>query len=222
MRRVVVGCIVLCAVLVPGPVGAQHLYDVNATRSHIVAVTHRAGLFSFLGHEHAILATEFTAVLCLVPETPSRSTLRIAVPTRSLVIDSDTARALAHLGGGPGADTRIDIARKMIDEQRLHADAHPTLSFESTAVERARADTLQVRGRLTIRGVTQDVAFPAVLSNLSNGAARLVAKLRIQLRKFGIVPETVAGVVRVANDVDLNIDLVATQSARECGAGEVR
>src|ERR671923_78537 len=76
------------------------VYDVDPSQSHILAITHRAGLFSFLGHEHAILATAFSAALCMAANEPERSTLRVTVPTRALVIDSDTARQLAGLGKG--------------------------------------------------------------------------------------------------------------------------
>jgi polyisoprenoid-binding protein YceI len=211
-----------CAVvglLLPAAVAAQestaHVYDVDPSLSHIVAITHRAGLLSFLGHEHAVLATEFTAALCLRPDEPHRSALRLSVPTRSLVIDSDTARKLARLGGGPGEDKREEIARKLIDERRLDADAHPTLSFETTSVLRTRADALQVRGRLTIKGTERDVTFPASLTHGPDDV-RLQAKLRIKLSDFGVLAETIAGVVKVANDVDLLIDLVARPTADKC------
>jgi polyisoprenoid-binding protein YceI len=194
----------------------SRLYDVDPTQSHILAVTHRAGLLSFLGHEHAILATEFTAGLCLTPDNPARSALRVSIPTRSLVIDSDTARRLARMGKGPGDDTRADIARKLMDEKRLHADAYPTLSFETLSVQRTRADTLQVQGRLTIRGVEREVSFPAVLGTLPTGEVRLQATLPIKLSTFGVLAETVAGVVKVSNNVELHIELVARPTVREC------
>jgi polyisoprenoid-binding protein YceI len=217
MRRAV-RCAVV-GLLLPAAVAAQEsaarVYDVDPARSHIVAITHRAGLLSFLGHEHAVLASEFTAALCLTPDEPSRSALKLSVPTRSLVIDSDTARKLARLGGGPGEDTREEIARKLIDERRLHADAHPTLSFETTSVMRTRADALQVRGRLSIKGTERDVNFPASLTHAPDDV-RLQAKLRIKLSDFGVLAESIAGVVKVANDVDLVIDLLARPTAGEC------
>src|SRR5688572_24281524 len=125
MRRWALCTIVLllCSAGLAAQEPKARVFDVDATQSHIVVVTHRAGLLSFLGHEHAILATEYTAALCLAPE-PAQSSLRVTIPTRSLVIDSDTARRLARLGGGPNAETRAEIALKLMDERRLHADAH--------------------------------------------------------------------------------------------------
>ena len=212
-----------CAVaslLFPAIVAAQEatsrVYDVDATQSHIFLVTHRAGLFSFLGHEHAVLATEQTAQLCLTPDAPARSALRITIPTHSLVIDSDTARRLARLGSGPNAEQRAEIARKMMDERRLHADVHTTLSFQTVSVQRTRGDSLQVQGRLRIRGVERDVRFPARLTTIDPNTVRLQAKLRFKLSDFGVLAETVAGVVKVANDVDLYVDLLAKPTPQEC------
>jgi polyisoprenoid-binding protein YceI len=215
--------VALCAVaslLFPAIIVAQEptsrRYEVDPAQSHIFLVTHRAGLFSFLGHEHAVLATEQTAELCLTPDAPSHSALRITVPTRSLVIDSDTARRLARLGGGPNAEQRAEISRKLMDERRLHADVHHTLSFHTVSVQRTRADSLQVQGRLTIRGVERDVRFPARLSTADSNAVRLQAKLRFKLSDFGVLAETVAGVVKVSNDVDLYVDLLAKPTPQEC------
>jgi polyisoprenoid-binding protein YceI len=217
MQRTAHGMLV--ALLLPAAALGQEparVYDVDAAQSHIFLVTHRSGLFSFLGHEHAVLATEQSAELCLSADAPSQSALRISIPTRSLVIDSDSARALARLGGGPNAEQRAEITRKMMDERRLHADVHPTLSFQTVSVQRIRTDSLQVQGRLRIRGVERDVRFPARLTRTDANAVRLQAKLRFKLSDFGVLAETVAGVVKVANDVDLYVDLRARPTPQEC------
>ena len=210
----------LGALLLPAGVAAQEpkarVFDVDATQSHIVVVTHRAGLLSFLGHEHAILATEYTAALCLAPEQLASSSLRVTIPTRSLVIDSDTARRLARLGGGPNAETRAEIALKLMDERRLHAEGHPTLAFETVAIQRTRGDSLQVQGRLTIKGVQRDVRLAASLTTADADAVRLQARLRFKLSDFNVLAETVAGVVKVSNDADLYVHLVAKPTPQEC------
>src|SRR5687767_8117989 len=210
----------LGVLLFPAAIAAQEpkarVFDVDSTQSHIFVVTHRAGLLSFLGHEHAILATEYTASLCLAPEQPEHGSLRVTVPTRSLVIDSDTARKLARLGGGPNAETRAEIAVKLMDERRLHAEAHPTLSFETASIQRTRGDSLQVQGKLTIKGVQRDVRLTASLTTADAGAVRLQARLRFKLSDFNVLAETVAGVVKVSNNADLYVDLLATPSAQEC------
>jgi polyisoprenoid-binding protein YceI len=218
MRRSALCTVVLllCSTGLAAQEPKARIFDVDATRSHIVLVTHRAGLLSFLGHEHAILATEYTAALCLAPEQPAHSSLRVTIPTRSLVIDADTARRLARLGGGPNAETRAEIALKLMDERRLHAEAHPTLTFETVAIQRTRGDSLQVHGRLTIRGVQRDVRLAASLTTVDADAIRLQGRLRFKLSDFGVLAETVAGVVKVSNDADLYVQLFATPTTQEC------
>ncbi len=41
---------------------------VDRSRSHIIAVTFRSGSLGFLGHEHALLATEWSADICHAPD----------------------------------------------------------------------------------------------------------------------------------------------------------
>ena len=61
--------LVLClAVAGMGGSGGQETlrsYVVDPERSSLFLVTHKAGLLSFLGHEHAIVPGEWRAELCL-------------------------------------------------------------------------------------------------------------------------------------------------------------
>jgi polyisoprenoid-binding protein YceI len=221
-RSLVPILLVACATAASAQDTEPRLHVVDAERSHIFAVTHRAGLLSFLGHEHASLATAFTSELCLAPSAPARASLRVTLPVSALAIDTDAARRVAGMGGGPGEETRREIAVKLLDEKRLNAQAHPLLTFETTSVRVGRDESMEVHGRLTIRGVTQDVVFPARIESGSAGGVRLHAQLRIRLSAFGIEPETVAMVVKVSNDVDLHIDLLAIATERPCEVGDSR
>lgn len=43
-------------------------------------------------------------------------------------------------------------------------DKHPTASFEITAVEKGNADSSSVKGNLTIKGITKNIAIPAKIT----------------------------------------------------------
>ncbi|MBI4546289.1 MAG: YceI family protein [Gemmatimonadetes bacterium] len=193
-------------------------YTVDPSASHIYVVTHRSGLLSFLGHEHAIIPTDWTATLCFDEAAAEASSAAFTVNTRSLVIDSAPARALAGLGGGPGEEDVREIQGKMLDEAHLAAETHPQLLFETTSVQHAGPGLLTVRGRLTIRGVTSEVQLPVRMESSGPETIHLSGTLRVRQSAFGIRPESVAGVVKVADPVDIHFALRGTASGRICPA----
>lgn len=191
-------------------------YRVDPARSHIVVVTGRSGLLSFLGHEHAILATSWDATLCYDEAAPESSRAALVVDTRALVIDTDSARALAGLGDGPGEGTRAELQEKLLAPERLAAAEHPRLSFRTTTVRPEDAHRLVVRGALEIRGTSREVELPVEVERPAPDELRLTGRLRFKQSDYGIRPETVAGVVKVKDEVDLRVTLVGVRTAGAC------
>lgn len=187
---------------------------VDPSASRIYVVTHKSGLFSFLGHEHAILAPTWSAELCWDAAAGSGASAKIKVDARELVIDSDEARSLAGLGGGPSPKQRDEIQQKLLDPKRLAVDQHPELSFETTGVTPADQKTWNLRGRLTIKGVTREVEFPATIEAGSN--LRMTAKFTVRQSNFDIKPESIAGVVKVSDPVDVHIAITAAPTNEAC------
>ncbi len=192
------------------------VYELDRAASSIVIVTGRSGLLSFLGHEHAILPEEWHASFCLTDPLSNDMRGAVVVATPSLVIDSDSARALAGLGGGPGADDVREMQRKLLDAERLDAERHPEVRIEADSVHVQDDGRLVIDGRITLRGITRPVRFALDVARLQGEAFRFAGTLRVRQRDFGIEPESVAGVVRVSNDVDLRAVLVVRPTGRSC------
>jgi hypothetical protein len=199
-----------------------HEYAVDRAASRIYVVTHKSGLLSFLGHEHAIVPQEWTADLCLDEPIPAGARGTLVIQTPSLVIDSDSARALAGLGKGPSQEDVARIQDKMLDADHLAAGQYGEIRLETVALERETGGSLEVRGRITIHGLTRDVELPVQLERLADRRLRLSGVLRIRQRDFGIEPESIGGVVKVSNDVDLHFVLVALPTDRACALAETR
>jgi polyisoprenoid-binding protein YceI len=138
------------------------------------------------------------------------------INARSLVIDDDWTRRLARLGRGPSQSQRADIQAKMLDADHLNVAEFPEMRFESVSVATDDWRTLQIEGRLSIRGVTQNVAFPASLQVDAAERITFAADIPLKQTAFGIKPESIAGVVKVSDPVDLHIRLVATRTAQAC------
>lgn len=206
-------------------------FEVVPDSSSLVAVTGRAGLLSFLGHEHAIRATEWLPTLCLDPARPTRGWADLSVDARSLEIDSDTARALADLGDGPGEDDRAEVRAKMLGPENLAVEEHPQILVEAVsegtgsdtptpvsegAGGSAEAEGVPVTVAVTVRGRRVEYDGEVDVVWRGDGSVRVRGDVEIRLRDFGIEPESVAGVVNVANEVDLLLRLGARPTQESC------
>lgn len=214
----------LAIVALPGTGGLSaqeaRVHVVEPAGSRLWVVTHRAGLLSFLGHEHAILATDWEAELCLAPSAPEHGRARFSIRTAGLVADADSVRALAGLGDGPGEDDRREIQERLLDADHLDATGHPEIVVETLGV-RAGADgeegsELDVTAAVSIRGTTREVEVPLRLVRLGEDVVRLEGGLEVRQSWFGIEPESIAGVVKVSDEVDLRFLVVARPTARSC------
>jgi hypothetical protein len=190
-----------------------HSFDAQQSTIHVV--TRRSGLLSFLGHDHAILAREWHGQLCAATPFDGRGRARISVVSDSLEIDSDSARALAGLGRGPSSDQRRKLQVTMLDQDHIDAAGHPEIVLEITNPVGAADAALSVSGQLTIRGVTEAVSVPLRIVAIP-GALRFVGVARVAQRSFGIRPESIGGVVRVADTVEIHFDLVAEPTLERC------
>ncbi|HET8550210.1 MAG TPA: YceI family protein [Bryobacteraceae bacterium] len=192
-------------------------FEMLRDKSIIAVRTGKAGVLSAFGagHAHGITATDFAARLCADPQTLAGGSVSVRVPARALRIDSAAARRAAGLtASGPDAADVPVIQQKMLSPANLAADEHPVILFESTSVQRT-SDTLVVRGPLTIRGRSNSVSIPLRIERAGNGY-RFAGKFPLRLTEYGIKPESVGGVVKVANEVTVIVELLAVPTQESC------
>ena len=202
----------MLALLLAGPPAAAaepRALAVDREASSLLAVTGVSGLLSFLGHRHAVLATEWSADLVYDPEAPGRSRVALRVPVRALVIDSPRAIAAAGLDGRPDDETVRTLQGKLLGPAVLDADRFPVIRFESRSVERPGDGRLLLRGALALRGRPSEHAVPVTIEQRADGVYRFRGQLSVSQRAHGIEPESVAGVVKVADVVEIRFDVLA-------------
>jgi polyisoprenoid-binding protein YceI len=202
----------------PAALGAAPArFALERSQSHLYVVTHRAGALGFLGHEHAILATEWSADLCFDPAVPASPPVRaeITVSTKALRIDSNEARNLAGLGKGPGPEDVKTLQEKVLSPQNLAADRYPAIRLKATSVTLGSGGKVEARGSFTLRGVTDTVRFPVTIER-KGGAVHLSGQFRLKQSTFGIKPESVAGAVNVADPVDVHFEILAKPAGGAC------
>ncbi len=211
--------LVLLLLALPSGLDAASLkFTAGPEQSNLYVVTHRAGALGFLGHEHAILATDWSATLCFDPQAPASSPVggEITVSTKALRIDTDPARRLAGLGKGPGEEDVRKLQQKVLAPDNLAAENHPRLHFKLRSVTPGEGGKLEARGTITVRGVTESVRFPVQVEPLRTDRVRLLGQLRLKQTAFGIKPESVAGVVNVADAVDVHFEILARPTGEGC------
>jgi polyisoprenoid-binding protein YceI len=192
------------------------LYRLDPPSSLLWVVTHRRGLLSFLGHDHAITAGDWHGAVCWSAGDPGAATGSVRVGTASLRIDSDSARALAGLGRGPSPDQLRSIQEKFLGPEFLDAEAHPELTLVLDRVVAADTASLDVEGSVTIRGITRPVRFIVAVGPADANALRLAGGFQVRQTDHGMRPESVAGVVRVADAVDIRFDVLARPTGSPC------
>jgi polyisoprenoid-binding protein YceI len=189
-------------------------HDIDRNHSAVYVVTSRSGLLSFLGHDHAILAREWQGSLCIGVADTLQGRGSITVQAASLEIDSDSARKLAGLGRGPSADQRRSLQETLLDERHLAAAMFPVLMIHVDEIVTV-GGSRTAQGRITIRGRTHDVEFP-IEAEMEGDAFRITGVLHVTQSEFGIRPESIAGLVKVADVVAIHFDILALNTHARC------
>jgi polyisoprenoid-binding protein YceI len=191
-------------------------YDFDVARSQLFVVTHRSGVFaSVFGHEHVITANSWAGAFCWAPEAATTAQGAVTVDTRSLEIDRADARKLAKLGNGPSEGQLKTIRKKFVDEQHLDTARYAQMRLTLQGVSKTDRDRTQLNGQLTMRGVTRDVAFPIDIKTAGE-ELQLSGTLTVRQSEFGIKPESIAGVVKVKDPIDIHFNGIAQPLSGGC------
>jgi len=92
----------------------------------------------------------------------------------------------------------------------------PTASFAITGIEKIDPNekvilegaTHTISGNLTMRGVTQNISFPAIVG-FSDNQLKAKAEFNLDRTRWGVNYGTVGG--KVANDINLKLDITANK-----------
>jgi polyisoprenoid-binding protein YceI len=186
----------------PGLVMADtRSYEVDPARSTMRVSVGKGGLFSFAGHEHEVLATAFEGRIVADEADLSRSTVTLAFPAAGLKVSAK---------GEPPEDVP-KVQEKMAGAEVLDMARFPTVTFRSTAVKGkagAKGYDLEVTGELSLHGVARALTLPV---HVDLAEAELSAEGHTTLRQtdYGMTPVSVAGVVKVKNELSLSFRIVA-------------
>ena len=146
---------------------------------------------------------DFDGVIKYDPQNPAASSVNFTIQSAS--IDTDNADRDNHL---KGAD--------FFDVQKF-----PTLTFSSTSVKAVDADTLEVTGELTMKGVTKKVTVPVDLlgsvKTPRGEKAGFETAFKLDRKEYGITWNRAldAGGAVLGDDVKVSISIEADRQAEQ-------
>jgi polyisoprenoid-binding protein YceI len=185
----------------PSP-AAQRTYSVVPGESRVQVHVGRAGLFGFAGHEHEVVGPVLQGEVVADDADLGRS---------SVTLEFETAQLKVTGKGEPEKDVP-KVQAKMVGPEVLDVARYPRATFRSTAVSGAAAGEgtfdLQVTGDLTLHGVTRSVTVPMRVTRSADGLSAS-GRTTIRHTDFGMKPVSVAGVVKVKNELTLQFAVAA-------------
>ena len=144
---------------------------------------------------------DFDGVIKYDAQNPAASSVSFTIQAAS--IDTDNGDRDNHLRGNEFFDV----------------EKFPTLTFSSTAVKAVDADTLEVTGELTMRGVTKKVTIPVEVLGVMKGPrgekAGFETSFKVDRKEYGISWNRAldTGGAILGDEVKVNISIEADRQA---------
>lgn len=195
--------------------------EFDSARSYIAAMVDKQGFLTAFGagHKHGVLAAEWSADVCMDKDQPRNSRARFTIPAGSLVIDTPEARKRAGLEpNGPGENDVREIQAKMLGAEVLAIEKFKEISFQTTELAASGGGRWSWRGSIAIRGVTKPVSIPVSVESPDGRQYRLNGKFTVKQSDFGITPISIAGVVRVKDEIEIGFELFGALTSETCSS----
>lgn len=200
----VCGLALLVGTFIPEP-GAPLSFRVDASASKVTIQVGKAGLFKFAGHEHEVSALGFSGDVVADPADLVRSSVHLTF---------DAAAVTLTGSGDPPGDVP-KIQETMAGPRVLDVARFPEVRFDSRKVagQRTAPDSweIEVTGDFRLRAQTRPLTLPMRVELRGD---TLTATGRVTLRQsdFGLEPISVAGVVKVKNELLVEYRIVARRT----------
>jgi polyisoprenoid-binding protein YceI len=180
----------------------SHSYTIDPTASTVVVHVGKTGLLRFAGHEHEIHAPLGRGTLVVDPA-------HLEASAADLKLDASTLR-VAERGEPPKDVQKVQdamVGPDCLDVRRFPEIRFVTRSISSKEPARGGLD-VTVRGTLTLHGVSREVTVPLHVV-IGDDRLRATGSMSFKQTDFGIKPISVAGVVKVKDEVRIELTLVA-------------
>jgi polyisoprenoid-binding protein YceI len=179
-------------------------YSLNENSGNIYVYTFKEGLLSKLAHDLLIDVTNFKVNANVPEEGFSSGNLDMELQANSLKVIcalKDGERQPDTLKEKDIADIERDMAKKV-----LHPEKYPTVNFCSKGIQEKEGG-YQLKGELTLHGVTKPVEFDVKTTNGEN----LTGMIPLLQKNYKIKPfKAMMGTLKIKNEINIGFDLSLT------------
>jgi polyisoprenoid-binding protein YceI len=206
-----VQALILCLLPILGQasdVGASVSYAIDKQNSLVRVYVYRAGLLTFLGHDHLVSTAAMDGGLLYTPPPSLDAIFKLTVPVAALVVDDPQQRKLVggRFSGAVPAEARSGTRRNMLSDRVLAAEKYPEITINGHWI-RGTASHGNVAATIGLHGVQREFIVPV---DIQMQNSRLLAKGEFHLSQteFDITPLSIlGGVLKVADGVDVRFSL---------------
>ena len=161
----------------------------------------KAGLLKAMGHEHTIVAREFSAAMVMEGDIPQ--SIHVTVPVNGLTVTDP------HLD----EESRQTVRTTMYSDEVLSGEKHPLITYESASIEIESEDLWNLTGRLTVAGQTSEMPLTVEVSGDGENQFRASGKVELSLHDFGIRPvSAMGGMIRTGKTVTVSFEFISEPS----------
>ena len=188
--------------------GAGTHYDVDRQDSWIRIYVYRAGLLSFLGHDHLISTSVIDGGLTYTPPPALDAAFRLTIPVDALVVDDPEQRKQV---GGRFSGLVPDKDRKGTRRNMLSAKVLDAAHYPEIEITGHWTGSLPSRGEVAASiGLGDTHRQYRVPVDIRGQPARWVVtgSLHLEQSDLGITPVSIGGgLLKVADGVDVRFSL---------------
>jgi len=187
--------------------------DAGASDVYVQIAPDRGTLLSGLSHEHVIVARALRGKVEWREDRPDACWVDIEVPVSGLEVDPEPKRRALGFDKPLSDGDRAKVEKNMRAKNQLWADEYALIRFRGTRCERKDASTIEVRGALTVRGVSADVVLPVRVDFEEDGLRARVDFTRVHA-DFGFEPySNLLGALKNDDALRFHVDLRATRTS---------
>jgi len=180
---------------------SPRIYKVDGEKSQVEVAVGRAGLFKFAGHAHQVAVQEIAGEVVADPDDLAGSSVRLVFRAAGVKVV-----------GNEDPDDRPKVQETLSGPPVLDAPRFPEIRFASRAVRGRKtgdqAFELTIDGELELHGVKKALSFP-VRVTLEGDHLAAEATLAVRQKDFGMEPVSVAGVVKVKDELAITCRILA-------------
>lgn len=170
-------------------------------------------LLSGMSHEHVIVARRFSGEIRWNPSAPEDCWVDVEVPVDGLVVDPTEKREALGFDKDLSDGDRKKVEKNMRAKNQLWVEKFGAIRFRAAKCSGLEDGVIEIRGAITIRGVSANVTLPVKVDFEDEGLRARVEFAKVHA-DFGFSPySNFLGALKNDERIDFHVDVRAERVA---------